>query len=65
MGLSKPLGREPECDRVVDLHLSAVDFRTLCESFIASDEFNDRVRPVYTENLIRVDDVMESPKLSE
>jgi len=40
------LGRKPESDRVVDLHRSAADFRTLCESFIASDEFKDRVRPL-------------------
>src|SRR3981189_2235087 len=33
------LGREPENDDVVDLHCGASDFRSLCESFIGSNEF--------------------------
>ena len=33
------LGREPENDDVVDLHCRASDFRSLCESFIGSNEF--------------------------
>jgi methylase of polypeptide subunit release factors len=33
------LGREPENDGVVDLHCRAEDFRSLCESFIGSNEF--------------------------
>jgi len=33
------LGREPENDDVVDLHCRAADFRSLCESFIGSNEF--------------------------
>jgi SAM-dependent methyltransferase len=33
------LGRQPENDGVVDLHCRAADFRTLCESFIGSNEF--------------------------
>jgi SAM-dependent methyltransferase len=36
------LGREPESDRVVDLHCRAPDFRSLCESFIGSDEYKNR-----------------------
>jgi hypothetical protein len=34
------LGREPENDGVVDLHCRAEDFRSLCESFIGSNEFS-------------------------
>jgi SAM-dependent methyltransferase len=33
------LGRQPENDVVVDLHCRTADFRTLCESFIGSNEF--------------------------
>jgi hypothetical protein len=47
-------------DRVVHYHAQL----DLDRQQLGSHPFLDRLAPVCTENLIRVDDVMESPKLA-
>ena len=60
-----PFGFFQGCSRLIDGLLPAFAFLLPGGFFLPALAFTPPFHPVCIENLIRVDDVMESPKLAE